>query len=278
MTNICTYVWTRYTRETDTVLDFCAGTLSTACTALALNRCCISIEPDEACFHEALRRLKGFIEWMTDDAAMEIGNVDPTKALNHISCLRPHEVGEDEEVSPLGSHNYPAYNPLQNGGLSPVPPSLDEDAQMHDLKIVPSMLPNTIDGPAGNEAVATRDFKCGEVVAHYWGEFIVKSSGRYRRAKNQGARRLMSLTNLPIMSNFVLQGHDSCAGVYIQSSQYHGPQQDDIEANVVFMEQSVEEMNPLRPHHYVQAIALRYRLCMHISVCIILICNVSLFS
>jgi hypothetical protein len=254
------YVFNRYTRETDTVLDFCAGTMSTACTALALNRSCISIEPDEGCFHEALRRLKGFIEWITEDAQMEIGNVDSKQALNHISCLQPHEVGENEEILPLGSHNYPSYESLQNAGLSQEPPCLEEDAVMHNLTIEPSKLPNTVDGPAGSEAIAARDFDKGEVVAHYWGEFIVKSCSRYRKIKNQGSARLMTMSNLPFMSNFVIQGHVNCAAVYIQSSQYEGPQQDDIEANVVFLEQKPEEMNPLRPHHYIQAIALRYRL------------------
>ena len=41
------------------MFDFCAGTLSTAVTCMALNRVSCSVEKDADCFHLAQLRMKG---------------------------------------------------------------------------------------------------------------------------------------------------------------------------------------------------------------------------
>ena len=69
----------------------------------------------------------------------------------------------------------------------------------------------------------------------------------------------MHLSNMSFLSKFVLLGSENCAASYIQSSEYEGDGQDEFEANVQFQEQTADCMSPMRPHQYVQVIALRYQ-------------------
>ena len=229
--------------------------MSTAATCLALNRSCISIEQDPEVYHEALNRLKEFIEWMIAEG-MEIGCVDTKAALGHICDLQPKAHGADEQVSPLGRCNYPSYELGTSSGQSSRPPSLEEDATVYDLRVVDSDLPDTVDGKSGLEAQAAREFMKNEIVCYYWGDFLIKDSTRYRRLKKSKCDRFMQMSNLPIMEKYVILGHSNCAATYIQSSESEGGPQDAIEANVTFVEQPHELMNPLRPHQYVQVKAL----------------------
>ena len=245
----------RYTHPGEVVLDFTAGTMSTAATCIALNRSCISIEQDPLVYHEALYRLKGFIEWILTEG-MEVGCVDTKAALGHICDLQPKALGADEQVSPLGRSNYPSYKLGTSSGKSSAPPSLEEDATVYDLKVVDSLLPDTSDGKSGQEDQAVKEFKEGEIVCYYWGDFLVKDSTRYRRLRKSQCDRFMQMSNLPIMEKYVILGHSNCVATYIQSSEYEGGPQDAIEANVIFVEQPQELMNPLRPHQYVQVKAI----------------------
>ena len=86
-------------------MDFCAGTLATANTCLALNRISISVEKDADCYYEALGRTCKYIDVLTTQEGMNIGKVRKREALERIAILE-HKVAKSSE-SPWGTNNFP---------------------------------------------------------------------------------------------------------------------------------------------------------------------------
>jgi len=186
---------------------------------------------------------------------MVLGAVRKKHALSHVCVLQPLAVGADEQLSPLGRNNFPNYE--LSKGIAPDAPVLAADCAMYDVIVRSSRLPDTEDGPSGREVVVKKNVKKGQVIMYYWGEFLFKNCSRYRKLVHARCNRFMTMTNLDMMSEFVLLGHPECAGVYVQSAQYTGPGQADIVANVEFREQRVNQMSPLYPWKYVQVVALK---------------------
>lgn len=238
----------------DTVLDFCAGTLITAVTCLALNRVSISVEEDSHCFHEGQFRLMGYIDWLLANS-MAIGRVDMKQALNKICLLRPEPEGSDERISPLGWHNYPNYEPYS--GLPERPPLLGVDALAHNIEVVDSKLPATKNGASGKEARLLEDVANGDVCCYYWGDFLLKDTAKFRKLQRGENTRMMSFSNTPCMKKFVMLGHVNCAATYIQSADYTGPGQDHIKANVIYRETAVHTLNAWETYKFIQVEAIR---------------------
>jgi len=187
---------------------------------------------------------------------MTPGNVDKKKALLHIANINALSETADELVSPLGDHNYPNYA-TRDGGRGATAPALDVECAYFDVKVRDSDLPPTKDGPSGRELVTLKSVKKGAVIVYYWGEFLYKKSGRYRRMLHGKCTRLMTMSELPLMVDFCMLGHHNCAATYIQDSQYRGPDQKNVKANVEFVEQSHADMSPLAPHKYISVVAKR---------------------
>lgn len=196
-----------------------------------------------------------YIEWL-ESRNFVPGVVDKKIALQHVCDLQPLSNDADEKSSPLGRSNYPRYD-VQNGGVSSKAPTLAMDSAMYDVEIVDSHLPATEDGPAGRATLTRKAVRKGDVVCYYWGDYLYKDCSKYRKLQHAKCDRFMTLTNLEIMKSFVLLGHQNCAATFIQSAQYTGDQQDEIQANVQFFEQQLKDMCPLNPHKYVQVVALR---------------------
>lgn len=186
-----------------------------------------------------------------------IGDVNSRRALKGVVTVRPGMSGADEVRSPLGRNNWPNYL-TPTGGLGTTPPSLSTECSLYDVRVVDSSLPDTKDGKSGKELVAAKDFKKGDIICYYWGEFLTKTCSRYRKLKHAGCPYFMKLSNIPVMKDFVLLGHHSCAAVYIQSADYNGPGQEDIEANVEFLEQPIMRLCSLEPQKYVYISATRH--------------------
>lgn len=254
------YFLLRYTDVGETVLDFCAGTMSTGITCLALNRTSIMVESDPACFQEAQFRMKSYIEWIQEQE-MSVGCVQMSQALNRISLLQPSATASDEKRSPLGWDNYPSFNYATGGGLGQTAASLEVDAASNNIVIEDSKLPDTKDGPSGREARAQKDFKEGDNVAYYWSEFVIKNSSKYRSLRRGECTRILEL-RAKVMENFVMVGHVNCAATYVQSADYTGGEQDACEANVQFVEENLRDINMLIPYKYIECVATRYVCCV----------------
>ena len=186
---------------------------------------------------------------------MKPGVVNKKIALARLCPLEPLANNLDERCSPLGKHNYPNYRKSGKGaGLQA--PKLDVEKRRYSLDTRISKLPDTVDGPAGLEAYAKKQFSEGDTVAYYWGDFLNRDCSRFRKLERAKCPRFMSMSNLPCMKGFVMLGHLQCVGVYVQNSEYKGVGQDDITPNVKFCEQQHATMSPLTPYKYVQIIAI----------------------
>lgn len=65
------YLIRTYSNEGDTVLDNCAGSMSTVIAAINTNRKCIAIEKDEYCFKIGKERVKKHLEKIQNEGKLE---------------------------------------------------------------------------------------------------------------------------------------------------------------------------------------------------------------
>ena len=165
-------------------MDFCAGTFSTGNTALGLDRVAVMVEQDSLCFYLAAERMIDFV------GKLKVRGVEPGQPNFDYSVLLkvtstsevvPEEA--DEQQSPLGWHNEPAYPGLgRRGGTA-----LFDDCVVNNTEVKTSTIP-----ASGRGCFVNGDHPAdGHPIMYYFGEFILKKCRRRRRLAAKGEVRLI---------------------------------------------------------------------------------------